>query len=834
MKRALSILLAVLMLASLCGSMAFADDDVVEEEAVATGEYVEPETEAFEAADAYVEEYTEEDEGSFEAADAYTPDDIDALLPLDPEDPQIGDFVIDRILVNGEYVDKLPTKHEAEALVWLKEYLGEDETGEPMYGNPEKYLVIVPHIWSDWVVVYDDKASCEEDGWQHLERTCVGDGNQGWHKGCGKVEKTEKTFVPRTEHYFVQDKTYTDPNSGDDRAIVKKPTCKEDGKGHWVCKNCGAPAPAKFWNPNAWNPDPEIIGNWEDGDYIIWRKDILGNRYDPTAGIEIDPLYHDFGEWTVVKPAHCLEPGTEAHYCNLCKFQQTRDIPAFAHGGEEGFDYTEGFCFIDEWPDDMVFKSILRVDCWHYVEVWECSNPACHTTVDKNGKPVDTLKDSQFTLYVYNYDDGVVFFETLLKNVPVPAATMEDEGYADDTVFLYVEDYAKPFNNNTEKYPHHRFDTEWVLDTLPQCCVPGRWTRVCAECDFNDHKPEPALEPMYGDEMHTDVFVADTDDDGELEDVYVHWVCCTRKACQEDYFGFGYHEIEALPWFDKVTDDVTNPLFFTQANNSNPQVFVVDHDWSEWTCYVQPVEGVTLGHWTRTCRYMDPAHLPDGTKCDDCVHPCLENEEFVGTQAEFDAMISHPVLTSGLIPEIVDGVVVYKLYEMGLFQDDVTGIVTTICEGVVADYYVKDGIWQKEEMGAILVDDVFYFLANGKVQKVNQLCLYEDEWFYVENGVINTEKNGLVDYDGGTFMLGAGRIQREVSGLWENSTKIGGDGRWYYLAMGEVQKDYTGLVEYDGEWFYVEHGMLVPFNGEVEYDGHTFLVVNGQMVAQVA
>jgi hypothetical protein len=582
---------------------------------------------------------------------------------------------------------------------------------------------------------------------------------------------------------------------------------------------------------------------WEDGDYVIERQyEWVVNPDTQEGRWVILPRYHDFGAWTTIKPAYCLVDGTEAHYCSICKFQQTRDIPAFLHGAEEEIDWTEGECSILDWPDDMVFKGIERLDCWHYVEVWECSNPACHTRVNPNtGVPEYTSSNSQFTVYVYKYEGLTVYFETLKENLPATDGTID--GYADTTAFLYTHEYLAPFNNNTEFYPHHRYTTEWEMrdGDQPKCCVPGRWTRVCADCTYEDYKPEPALEPIFGDEIHTAYWgLWDVDGDQEIDDpIYIHWVTCTRRACQEDIFGDDYHDEDAdpavMPVFDKIPGITPNDKrYFTQANNSNPQVYVVDHDWTEWVCYVAPVEGVTDGHWTRTCKYMDPAHLPEGEVCDGCDHPCLQNDEFVGTQAEFDAMTSHPVLKSGLIPEIVDGVVVYKLYDMGIFQEDETGIVQTTCEGVVAEYYVKDGIWQKEENGATLVGDVWYFLANGKVQRVSQMCEYQEEWFYVDNGVIDTKKNGLVDYNGGTFMLGVGRIQKEVDGLWENSKLIGGDGNWYYLAMGQVQKGYTGLVEYDGEWFYVEKGMLVPINGIVEYDGHFFKVENGQMVAQVA
>ena len=86
---------------------------------------------------------------------------------------------------------------------------------------------------------------------------------------------------------------------------------------------------------------------------------------------------------------------------------------------------------------------------------------------------------------------------------------------------------------------------------------------------------------------------------------------------------------------------------------------------------------------------------------------------------------------------------------------------------------------------------------------------------------------GLVEYDGGRFMIAAGRILREVDGLIQEPNT----GLWYYVAAGQVA-DYTTLVQYDGAWFYVINGELATdFTGEVEYDGAMFSVVAGQVVA---
>ena len=192
----------------------------------------------------------------------------------------------------------------------------------------------------------------------------------------------------------------------------------------------------------------------------------------------------------------------------------------------------------------------------------------------------------------------------------------------------------------------------------------------------------------------------------------------------------------------------------------------------------------------------------------------------------------HPVLKTGIYND--EGV--WKLFDMGVFDEDFTGIYDGYCQGYIGKgrWYVVDGLWMNETNGATLVGNTWYFLAGGKVQEVTQLAEYQDEWFLVEDGVIDTTKSALVEYNGGKFVVAAGRIVSEYDGLWQNAKSIGGNDEWYYVADGKVQTDYTGLVQYDGEWFYVEKGQLVPYNGQVEYDGGIFNVRDGMVVSQAA
>ncbi|MBO6307975.1 MAG: leucine-rich repeat protein [Oribacterium sp.] len=151
-----------------------------------------------------------------------------------------------------------------------------------------------------------------------------------------------------------------------------------------------------------------------------------------------------------------------------------------------------------------------------------------------------------------------------------------------------------------------------------------------------------------------------------------------------------------------------------------------------------------------------------------------------------------------------------------------------------ASFWVSGGTMDPKSEGLKLdtTTDTWYYVGAGMVQNYTGLATYNGEWFYVENGKLNTTLNAFVEYDGGLFAVGAGRIISEYNGLMQDpqNTKTGD---WYFFSKGQAQKQYTGLAQYDGAWFYIQSGKFDPtYTGSVVYDGATFNVVNGQAVIQ--
>ncbi len=176
--------------------------------------------------------------------------------------------------------------------------------------------------------------------------------------------------------------------------------------------------------------------------------------------------------------------------------------------------------------------------------------------------------------------------------------------------------------------------------------------------------------------------------------------------------------------------------------------------------------------------------------------------------------------------------------ENGKFHYYKNGVIDTSKTGYVdyegSKFYVKKGDLDTTVNGVMIDGEanplVWYFCSNGQVQTQHVgLAEYDGAWFYIENGKVATDMNAFVDYNGGKFAVGAGRIIKEYSGLMQDPQNPQ-TGDWYYFADGQAQTQYTGLAMYDDVWFYVVNGKLAQdYTGNVDYDGSTFYVENGMV-----
>ncbi|MCD8075043.1 MAG: hypothetical protein LUF27_08405, partial [Lachnospiraceae bacterium] len=193
------------------------------------------------------------------------------------------------------------------------------------------------------------------------------------------------------------------------------------------------------------------------------------------------------------------------------------------------------------------------------------------------------------------------------------------------------------------------------------------------------------------------------------------------------------------------------------------------------------------------------------------------------TETETETDATEPTEKEGLILD-ADGV--FRYYQNSEFAESYVGVVPY--DGGL--FFIKNGLIDFGANELCLYENVWYYVSFGQVQlQYTGLAIHDGAWFYITNGLLDTTVNGLVSYNGETFVIAVGRICMEYSGLWLNAVSIGGNNQWYYIGAGMVQK-VSQVVMYDGALFIVKEGILdTGNNGTITYGGINYIVVNGQL-----
>ena len=203
--------------------------------------------------------------------------------------------------------------------------------------------------------------------------TCGDDGNTAYYRCtiCGKYFSDEtceheipaaSTVIPATgNHSYGEWETVTEPG------------CMTSGVEKRVCTVCGAtetrPVDALGHNPGAPtkenNVDPDCT---TAGSYDMVTRCERCNEVLETVHTDVDPLGHDFGDWTETTAPGCTTAGVETRECARCHTTETRPVDALGHS-------------FGDWTQTTPPTCTTAGE-----ETRECAR--CHTT---ETRPVDAL-----------------------------------------------------------------------------------------------------------------------------------------------------------------------------------------------------------------------------------------------------------------------------------------------------------------------------------------------------------------------------------------------------------------------------------------------------------
>ncbi len=129
---------------------------------------------------------------------------------------------------------------------------------------------------------------------------------------------------------------------------------------------------------------------------------------------------------------------------------------------------------------------------------------------------------------------------------------------------------------------------------------------------------------------------------------------------------------------------------------------------------------------------------------------------------------------------------------------------------------------------------IITMLATTMVAFAGSATLKQDadgNWWYYNNDKLDTTKDGMVDYNGGLFVVIDGLVRKDFMGMCH--VEFLNVDKWYFFSQGQVQKDWNGFAEYDNHWFYLNKGELASnANGFYQYGEGLFLVAAGQIKAE--
>ena len=599
---------------------------------------------------------------------------------------------------------------------------------------------------------------------------------------------------------------------------AKEPTCTEDGIWRYPCSEDST----KFHevvipaNGHTWSSDVDGV-NWgkvvkeptctEEGEAIDYCVDCGEENADHVRVMGTKP--HDFEyEEISFKKATCVAKGEEKGH-NVCTVCGAVEVDA---NGKEIVE-VDTWDWTDPGEEDDDFNEAHRWDKWVTEKTPTCADEGlrvrwCKRCGSKEEETIDTLEP-----------DYQILSSRLL------------DCYTEETTYRCAlcsgdvhDDYTETTETRAHSFKKNEVDEEKSL--APTCF---EWGYDIIKCD---HYDDLGNDTDKHDEIIKTV-VKTNDDRGttytteipyyegyktvELAPTghqWTNWVKRHAAGEADNEYGYWIRTCKVCGLTDElVTGEDVVEVIAPTCTEDGKKIFL---DGSE---EIIPATGHTEVEIPAIEPTVDSVGFTAGTKCSVCDEILVAPEEI-------------PALKDGFVKD-EDGK--WRLYENGAVKEDFTGIYSY--NG--GEFYLDKGVLQDGANGLNLVNGTWYFLSQGQVQRKDGFAEYDDNWFMIDNGELDSDANGLYTYktdEGeGVFLFAAGRLRRDVNGLWQDHYgTYGAKDKWYFLANGQVV-DYTGVAEYNGAFFVVEKGVFNDsYNGTIEYDGATFKVVNGQLYGKAA
>lgn len=145
-------------------------------------------------------------------------------------------------------------------------------------------------------------------------------------------------------------------------------------------------------------------------------------------------------------------------------------------------------------------------------------------------------------------------------------------------------------------------------------------------------------------------------------------------------------------------------------------------------------------------------------------------------------------------------------------------------------YRINKGVYDSSYTGLFYADGAWRYMKNGR-ENNDYICLcdYNGQTYFVYYGRVAWTITDIwyIQDDQKLYLITGGVVDRNYNGLFRSSI---GNNDWYYVQNGVVNTTYTGLVQNNGDWYYVQNGKIDwTFSGWTELNGNRYYVTNGYL-----
>ena len=620
--------------------------------------------------------------------------------------------------------------------------------------------------------------------------------------------------------------------------VVKAPTCSETGLAEDVCLNCGEP------RPEVTRVIEKVNHEYDDDHYVIYRAPSctavgLGQHVcifcgeklanEKEADMVVLPMVpHNFSDWEIIHHSTCEEYGYAERACLWCgKMQRLGNL-------------------VVGW-DEEAKEPIINT-----------YNADLKEVVEKGKDPVVLI----------DYVPGVA------KLNPNYAANAKDQTFDTESLFqAWKKDAEKKFEFVEVKNWLRDCYTREITYACPYCYDPYY--------DY-DEDPEEVLHKPFVVTLKAPITIAHiyneipeedwwVDEEGTVhglskaptctEDGYYVYLCKNDELIDDwkDHVKHSHPEFDPVTTSYKALAELNESVKVTSADGKVTKVDhqmkiekrpALGHDFSDWVLSrTFHKDGKEYAAMVRTCKVCGGTEnevveqIPDDGDhfCPDGEHEWMTLETVDATCTE-DGKIVRECTVCGLkeveeLPAIGHTDSKEKVWKAATCTEEGLNEYTcSVCEEVyyktvpalghdavvdeaVAPTVEATGLTEGSHCarcGEVLVaQEVLPKLLDGLVKQD------DGDWYYYEEGEFIDDKTGVVEFEGGKFIVVNG-VKSKAMGL----TNCPGD-VFYYLVEGQIQ-EVTQLAEYKGAWFAIKDGALdTSVNGLVDYDGGKFLFSDG-------